>query len=304
MAAAPRTRRYRNVCFTSFRPREWKDTLDLAEFKYLVMQREVSPTTQREHWQGYAEFPDKRSFTYLKDLFGDDCHMEARRGTARQASLYCQKPETAVPGTLFEHGEISNPGKRTDISEAVKMIEEKKTDSEIISQFPSTYVRYTRGLTAVRHALNRAAIPQWRTVETLVLYGPTGTGKTRAAYEIDPSLFNLPLPANNALWFDGYDNQSTLLLDDFYGWVKHAFLLRILDGHPLDVPYKGGFAPAAWTRVIITSNKEPALWYEKHGLKPELIRRLTKTYELTPDAAYLRTLVPVMGSHDQPYASN
>ena len=44
---------------------------------------------------------------------------------------------------------------------------------------------------------------------------------------------------NGTLWFDGYRGQKTLILDDFYGWLKYGDLLKILEGHPYRCQMKG-----------------------------------------------------------------
>lgn len=113
-------------------------------------------------------------------------------------------------------------------------------------------------------------------VETHVLWGDTGSGKTRAAYEFDPDLWMVP-HSDGQLWFDGYVGQSTILIDDFYGWIKYGFLLRLLDGYKFDLQIKGGFTRKMWKTVIITSNKPPEEWYQQ-GVTPALRRRLTKTH--------------------------
>ena len=55
---------------------------------------------------------------------------------------------------------------------------------------------------------------------------------------MDPNLYNVPEPNNGSLWFDGYRGQKTILLDDFYGWIKYHTLLQITDGYPYQAPTK------------------------------------------------------------------
>lgn len=86
-------------------------------------------------------------------------------------------------------------------------------------------------------------------------------------------VFLLDQPGGNNLWFDGYDGQSVLIIDDFSGWIKYRFLLRLLDGYQVRLEVKGSHTWAAWTEVYITSNVPPEGWYER-GAPPELLRRL------------------------------
>lgn len=289
-------RRFRNVVFTSFADdiagnlEEKKDWIS-----YCIYQREECPETKRHHWQGYLELSGQKSFRQLKVLLGDSAHIEPRRGSAYDAAEYCRKLDSAIPGTQVEWGEISNPGKRSDLKECMEMVMRGAADSEIIERFPGTWCRNHKGLTAARTVKIRSSVPAWREVKVIVMYGPTGTGKTRACYQKDPDLYSLPIPANNSLWFDGYRGERTLLLDDFTGWIKHAFLLRILDGYKIDLPVKGGFVSAAWTQVFITSNRHPSEWYSKHGLRPELIRRIRECWRMEDTVTNKVNLVPLFG---------
>lgn len=77
------------------------------------------------------------------------------------------------------------------------------------------------------------------------------------------------------MWFDGYQGQHTLILDDFSGdYCAFRYLLRLLDKYKLKVEIKGGFAWAVWTTVVITSNIHPVGWYHDTDTSP-LQRRLT-----------------------------
>ena len=64
-------------------------------------------------------------------------------------------------------------------------------------------------------------------------------------------------------WWDGYDNQKTVIIDDFYGWMKYDELLRIMDRYPHRVPIKGGYINFTSEYLTFTSNISPNDWY--HG---------------------------------------
>lgn len=67
---------------------------------------------------------------------------------------------------------------------------------------------------------------KFREVYTYVLYGNTGVGKTHAAYEIFgvDNVYRLVMGDNQALWFDGYEGEPVLLLDEYYSQVCVFFL--------------------------------------------------------------------------------
>jgi len=55
-----------------------------------------------------------------------------------------------------------------------------------------------------------------------LLYGPSGCGKTRLAREEEDLWFT---PLGDPGWFDGYDGQEAVLLDDFAGTAPSLPLL-------------------------------------------------------------------------------
>lgn len=97
----------------------------------------------------------------------------------------------------------------------------------------------------------------------MLLVGPTGTGKTRLAYDFDPRLYVLEQPnsSSGALWWDGYDTHETVLLDDYTGYVSPGTLLRLLDRYPMSGQVKGGHVHLRMKNIIITSNYQPEQWY-------------------------------------------
>lgn len=286
---------YKNFCFTSF-DLKLEDKIEREAFKYLIMQQETCPDTGRVHWQGYAELKGRRTLSSIKIVLGDNAaHIEKRRGTAAEAAAYCKKIDTAIPGTQVEFGEISKQGYRSDLLDMYGMLREGKRDEEILETMPATFMRYRRAALDTREVLLKPK-SAWRVVNTTVHYGATGTGKTRSVYEMHPfeTIFCLDNPNSGQLWFDGYEGQSVLLIDDFYGWVKHSYLLRLLDGYPLRLPIKGSHTWACWTTVYITSNKHPSQWY-KQGLSGALCRRigLVLRYDRLGELPDAEELVPI-----------
>jgi len=127
---------------------------------------------------------------------------------------------------------------------------------------PLAWVRSCKGLTSLAQALTTPT-EVWRQVTVTVIYGPTRTGKTRAAMNSTCRDGRHPyqMPLSSGFWFDGYEGEDTLVIDDFYGQIRFSDMLRILDGHYVQVPVKGGFTWAKWTNVFITSNTHPDQWW-------------------------------------------
>jgi len=68
------------------------------------------------------------------------------------------------------------------------------------------------------------------------------------------------------MWFDGYEQQPVVVLDDFNGASSHLKLddlLRLIDPWCCErVPYKGGFTWWCPDKIYITTNIHPFNWYK------------------------------------------
>lgn len=160
----------------------------------------------------------------------------------------------------FEYGERGSQGKRNDLKTAWQAVKDGKSDADIAASEETgvAYVKFYRGLNAVRLALSKQ-----RTHKTVVywLYGLSHSGKTHFAMHFDPNTYVKPAGSK---WFDGYQGQTTVLMDEFdHSWLSLNQLLRLLDNTPLVVETKGGHVPFVAKTIFITSNSEPLNFYRK-----------------------------------------
>lgn len=117
------------------------------------------------------------------------------------------------------------------------------------------------------------AVPRSWPMQVIVLYGPTGTGKTRAAYDFfGESLYSLPSKKGSGTYWDGYDGQETVLIDEVYGSrFSRAEFLCLLDRYQHNVPIHGGTVNFSSKRIVLTSNVHPQEWYASlYDRKPNL----------------------------------
>lgn len=274
-------------CFTSYNLNaeftEWESLPDAVT--YLIYQEEICPETRKRHLQGYVEFDRSYRMQRVKQILGTyGVHLESRKGSSQDAADYCRKQDSRVEdGIQVELGTRSktNQGHRSDLDSAARLLLGGGSISELMQEHPSTFVRYHRGFENMYFRVNKQSSKRWRDVRILVLWGDTGTGKTRTAIELAAIHGGgyYKLGQSDRLWLDGYEGERTLILDDFYGWIQHGTLLVMLDGHDWRGPTKGGHIWANWDRVVITSNKSPEEWYA-FGLTPALERRITWTREM------------------------
>lgn len=258
----------RNWCYTKQGEVdiEWDDSI----MSYRVSEPEVAPTTNQKHYQGFIVFKTKKTLGGCKKV-DNGAHWEAANGTIEQNIKYCNKEGKAeYCGSLDGCGQ----GCRSDLLEVARMLKAGSNIAKVVDQQTSTFIKYSNGIIKAKYFIDKEEAKTFRQIETLVYWGDTGTGKTKKALA-EPDTYILNAPSNGTIWFDGYDGEKTLVLDDFYGWIKQHELLRICDGHPYHCAVKGAFTWAKWTKVIITSNKEANEWY-KDGLSEAMKRRISK----------------------------
>lgn len=255
-------------CFTSF---DLEINYEAWGADYLIYGIEECPETKKIHHQGYAEWPSNMRINALKKLHGS-VHWEKRVGTAEQAIAYCEKD-----GRWCELGTrpMKKQGARSDIDAVRAMVIAGKGMKDI--------VEVCSGFQAMRFAEklleHREAKRNWKT-EVIWLYGPTGTGKTKRAFEeAGPDAW---ISGKNLKWWQGYDAHEHVIVDDFRGdFCTFHELLRILDRYPYTVEVKGGSRQLLAKKIWITCPWHPSDVYNKGDEEVgQLLRRIDRIINL------------------------
>lgn len=271
----------KNFCYTlnNPTPREIRSLQDITceVCAFHIYQHEVG-ANGTPHLQGYIQLLRRRSIKSAKKVLGTRCHIQVARGTPAENEAYCTKEGGH---SQYRLGEPIFQGKRTDLSSFVSLIKEGHSNKQLIESDPNNVARFPRLIQFVRDAY--ITHRNWEMVNT-VYWGPSGSGKTRrATEEAGEDVYWLSKgDSNQSVWWDNYNGQDAVILDDFYGWIPWSMLLRLLDRYPFSVQCKGGSRPFTSKRVFITSNSEPASWYKNvpnNDMTP-LIRRLNKIENL------------------------
>lgn len=245
--------------------------------KYFVAQTEVGEQGT-PHIQAFVQFTERKRLTQLKKI-APTWHWEPRRGSAAQAAAYCKKSETHDGQFRIEEGSMTTQGKRTDIQAFVEAAQNLDiSETEIIAAQPETYVKYFKALDRIKSLTLRKETKKFRQLTTHVYYGPPGTGKTRIVMDkYGDDVYKLSVGNDTKVWFDGYDGEDVLLIDDYDGsWIPYELMLALLDGYQLRLPIKGSHTYARYTKVFITSNIHPHKWWY-NGLRA-LARRINKIF--------------------------
>lgn len=249
------------------------DTFDCAEIdglKYAAWQLEMGEANGTLHWQGYLHFKEKVSDVHIHKQPGlERCAPKMRKGTTEEAVDYSSKSATRLEGpfywpdkdTVMRLAAGLGRGKRNDITHLCELVLAGKTDTEILDIAPRYIFKFQKHIDHVRLAMP-AVTRKGDHIDSVVYYGPTGTGKSHRLQQECP-----PGPewfwVSPGKWFDGYQGQPGLVFDEFRGsWQTHSYMLKLLDLYPFSVERKGGHLKMRATRFRFSSNEHPCAWWE------------------------------------------
>jgi len=259
-------------------PSVWSDV------QYAIWQHERGEDGT-DHIQGYVVFTVKKRLQWLKDNCDDRAHWETRRGSHPQAVAYCSKEDTRVDGPWTTGDDSNVPGKkgeRTDLKRVFALMAAGAKEIDIMkdADLVAVWARYYRAIE--RYELLREPKRSWITF-TQVYWGVSGCGKTRRAhYEaslkadgtVGEPYYVLRKPQNAAVYWDGYQGEKHIIIDEFYGWIPRTMMQVICDRYPAIIDTKGGARNFLATKIWITSNDAPEAWWHRVGLGA-MERRLT-----------------------------
>jgi len=263
-------------------PNVWPDV------EYVVWQHEQGEQGT-EHLQGYVVFVGKKRLQWIKNNCCARSHFEPRNGAHEQAVAYCTKEDSRIAGDghgPWTWGSDANipkkKGERTDLKRVYDKLTAGASEVEIMNDpdlFP-VWARYYRAIE--RFELLNQPKRNWITF-TQVYWGTSGCGKTRRAhYEaslkadgtVGEPYYVLRKPQGSAVYWDGYQGEKHIIIDEFYGWIPRTMMQVICDRYPAIIDTKGGARNFLATKIWITSNDEPKDWWNRIGLGA-MERRLT-----------------------------
>jgi len=255
-------------------PAEWSPLI-----AYCRGQQEIGASGYH-HWQILCVLKQKQRMLATKRLFCNGAHLELTRSAA--ADEYVWKEDTKVPGTEFEYGQRAfQRNKATDWA----LVKSAAIENNLTSIPDDIFVRHYGNLTRIAKDHAR---PRFREgTQCNVYWGPTGTGKSHRAFSEGPGAY---VKNPNIKWWDGYQGEETVIIDEFSGLIDITYLLRWIDRYPCMVEVKGGAVVLNAKNFIITSNISPQEWYPNASAnhKAALARRLTTVIHM--DTPYVPEL--------------
>lgn len=241
---------------------------DATKVKYAIFQGETGENGT-PHLQGYVEFLNKQRFATAKTILGlERLHLEPRNGSRDQAREYCRKDDTLTTA-VSERLEFGIWGKETHTSELGHLLTELKNGStvaEVADKYPATWVRNYRGISAF-HGMVVSKGLETNTVRGYWIYGDPGIGKTHYARN---KLADFPTDRvfmkEQNKWWDGYDGEELVVLDDLDSPVFFHLLKKWGDKYAItNAEIKGGSVKLQHVKFIVTSNYLPEEIFKDPG---------------------------------------
>lgn len=291
-----------------------------APMSFLIYQKEIGSKNGMVHYNGYMELETKvrfkTAYTVLgfkwykkgeKAQDGDPWHYLAYRWGSQETNIrycsstwYCKKCHAGdaegYPDVKKECEAGCTAAKSKGKCEATVIC--GKPCSEMKTQDMHVHVRKRllngcpKSALYMDHPEYCARFSKWidrqhqtfapqRSWAPLVywFYGPSGTDKSRIANAVCSSTY---FKAPDTKWFDGYDQQTVVVFNDFRkSTFTFSYLLDLLDRYSFAVEVKCSVVNMVARCFIFTSSKSHSeLWSEIAGQQNEnlyqLTRRITK----------------------------
>lgn len=270
-SSSRRKGRSRRYVFTDYKKIDFKKVYEAQtkQIRYIAWGQEVCPESGRHHQQGWVQFHNAKTLAAAKKCLGDrSLHLETAKGSVAENEAYVSKEDTS-PVCL---GELPVQGTRSDLETVRAAIAKGSSDLQVANAHFGTWVRYQKSFAKYRSLTESANAEAFRHVSVVLLAGRTGSGKTRYAAKYAGFLIQADQIGK---WWDGYEGQRVICIDEYNNNVPITTLLTLLDGYRHRLPLKGSFTYAQWTTVFITTNLRELHLNASEAHRLALCRRIT-----------------------------
>ena len=255
----------------------------LVKFKpfVLVVSKEIH-ISGNFHFHIWIEFQNKITIRNSKffDIYEHHCNIgkikntqcNSRFNAIRYMTKYDKNP--CVYGC--EISEIKKKGVRKIVGERIL---QDDNIINIINDYPQEIYNYDK-LLRNKELYNIKKNKANKIIERKCfwIYGPSGIGKSYLIRNLFDDLYEKPCN----IWWDGYNNEEVVLIDDFdKSSKKLSYYLKIWgDNYRFNAEIKGGMIQPGYKKFIITSNYDiESLFYDDNDPDDELIDALKRRYE-------------------------
>lgn len=277
--------RSRGWCLTinNYTEAEWDACIN-EECEFSVFAPEIGDSGTK-HIQGYIYYKNPKKFKTMKKNW-KRAHLEVPKGSAEENLKYIQGPyekngkQKPYNPDAIVFGTCPKQGSRSDLEVVKERLKETGRMRDVVTVATSYQSVRMAECILKYHELPRTEKPfvRW-------FWGPTGTGKSKTAYELLGE--DCYTCMSTAKWFEGYDGHTEVLIDDMRkDFCKFHELLRLLDRYQMRIECKGGSRQFRATHIIITSCYSPQTLFDTREDVQQLIRRIDEIKEFGHEEKY------------------
>ena len=272
----PRTGKFRGWVFTICNYTEQDiENVKKINCRAIVCGKEIAPTTGTPHLQGAIYFDSQRTMISIKKkLSPERAKLFVMKGKWSDQE-YCRKDGDMIR----DEGDVPEQGKRSDVLRLKEVIDEGGSILDCYEENFADTCRIERSLKSYQDLRRRN---RYRTemTEGVWYWGATGVGKSHKAFEGFKIESHYVWQADNG-WWDGYEQQDTVIMNEFRGQIPYGTMLQLVDKWPFGVPRRGR-EPIQFIskKVIVTSSMHPRDVYAGVAEK-DSIDQLLRRFKIT-----------------------
>lgn len=207
------------------------------------------------HLQMACAFQKQIDLAQVKKTVGmGRSHVEMMRGSIADSVAYCSKEKL-----WYEFGDRpveAGMGPKKAFDNMVTQIKTNIPDRVIFESNPNMFLRYRTSIGAAKQ-LYAGDAPR-KPVEVYWYWGETGAGKSfRVEAEVKESAMAV-YRQNGSSWWDGYDSQPAVIIDDLPETKNLTELLKELDVYNYLLGTKGSHTWMKAEKIWVTSSFPPS----------------------------------------------
>lgn len=260
------------------------ESIASIECRYVVYGKEVGQEGT-PHLQGFIVFNNNKRLGAVKKLI-PRAHWEPAKGSAEQNITYCSKD-----GAVTARGEPPLSKAQSGANEKARWKRARESaEAGNLQDVPDDiYVRYYRTLKEIKK--DHMQKPEDADDTTGIwFYGPPECGKSRRARAEYPNSY---FKAYNK-WWDGYQGEETVILDDFEKDAVLGHHLKIwADRYSFIAETKGGALHIRPKKIIVTSNYSIDQVFGADPVLCAAIRRRFVSVDMSPPCIVTSSSVSV-----------
>lgn len=249
---------------------EMADLADRLDYIYLIYQMERGESGT-EHLQGFVYFENAKAMKVLKK--NHYCFFRAHLEPVRDIAAtikYSSKEDTRIAGP-WEFGTKPQQGKRNDLVMIVEEFKARESIEQFVTLNGAAWVKYHKGLQSLAYYSDghREEKPY-----VMWIYGDAGKGKTKFCVDKHPTSHYIK---DGTQWWDGYEHEEAIIIDDFDGKWPYRDFLRLLDRYKYQGQYKGGYIKINSPFIYITCEYPPRdinEWTFNDNTLEQILRRI------------------------------